>query len=141
MQPYRIFLVEDNPADVFLLKEALRAHSVKCELQISIDGEEARELIRQTSSEEAPDLFVIDLNLPKLNGFEVVEFIRQHPWCAAVPVAVVTTSDSPRDRERAISLGVERYVQKPVPYEEFLKIGGILKSMLPARQEPLTAVL
>jgi CheY-like chemotaxis protein len=81
-------------------------------------------------SAPCPVLVVLDLNLPKRNGREVLERIRQSPCCGKVPVAVFSSSDAATDRQEAARLGANRYIQKPSNLDEFLKIGGILRTLL-----------
>jgi len=131
----RIFLAEDNQADVFLVREALVAHGVIFELELAEDGETAcRSLARlcADAGELLPDLVVLDLNLPKRNGREVLRQVRASERCRDLPVVVLTSSDSPTDREQAQALGANAYYQKPARLDDFLKLGAALKSFLPS---------
>ncbi|MGH9633004.1 MAG: response regulator [Bryobacteraceae bacterium] len=131
-----ILLVEDNPADVTLVREALEEHRVDCNLVVLRDGEEAVEFIEQVDEGDAacPQLVILDLNLPKKTGREVLERMRTSPVCGRVPVAILSSSDAARDKEVTARLGVSRYIRKPSNLDEFLRIGGILKDLLTARQ-------
>jgi CheY-like chemotaxis protein len=101
-----------------------------------VDGEQASDLLQRiTAAQEnnCPDLILLDLNLPRLDGITVLEIIRQHEQCANIPVAVLTSSSAPSDRERVLSLGIETFIQKPVNFDDFLAIGGTLKDILSSR--------
>jgi CheY-like chemotaxis protein len=128
-----ILLVEDNLGDVFLFREALKAAGVNYEITVISDGAEALRFVEdpnQYRGKRIPDLAVLDLNLPKVEGTEVLEAMRSNPDLTNVPVAVMTSSPSPRDRERAVQLGARRFITKPLDLDEFLKIGTVLKELL-----------
>ena len=129
-KPMSILLVEDNPADVGLLREALQEHGVEAQLTVVTDGEQAIQLIQDIESQRAacPDLFIVDLNLPKRPGREVLERMGLSK-CRHAPVVVLSSSDSPRDKEIAARLGV-RYICKPSRLEEFLSLGAVFKEIL-----------
>lgn len=128
---FRIFVVEDNPADVYLLRKALEKAGLKFELTVIDDGTKALEFIQNESSKTPkPDLAVLDLNLPANSGIEVLAAIRQNEHLADVPVAVVTSSAAAVDRSQVELLGVERFITKPPDLGEFLKIGEVLKEVL-----------
>lgn len=102
------------------------------DVHIVSDGEEAIRFISLADSDEdapCPSIVMVDLNLPKRDGFEVMQAIRGSRRCREVAVLVVTSSDAPSDREGAASLGA-RYFRKPPSYEEFMKIGSVLKGIL-----------
>jgi chemotaxis family two-component system response regulator Rcp1 len=131
--PYRIWIAEDNPADVYLIQEAMRRHEFEYQLEVADNGEDMlKKLARleQDPSASCPDLFLIDLNLPKRPGDEILERIRQSSRCAHVPAIVITSSDSPRDRARARELGASFYFRKPADLERFMAIGGIVRDFL-----------
>ena len=128
-----ILLVEDNPGDVLLVREALMEHRIEHELFVVSDGVQAVDYIdniAEGSGSRPPDVVLIDLNLPKVDGLRVIAHLRNHPLCAATPVVVVTSSDAPRDRERATGLGVARYFRKPSELDEFMHLGAIVKDAL-----------
>lgn len=131
--PLRVVVIEDNPADVFLIREALREQGLECVLSIAEDGQEAMALVRQEGRDVStirPDLIILDLNLPKYSGKEILQSIRQSPALAQVPVAILTSSDSSKDRFEVIALGANRYIRKPLDLEGFLQIGVVLKELL-----------
>jgi CheY-like chemotaxis protein len=134
----QILLVEDNAADVYLLRKAIAAANFEVELTVIEDGAEALAFVRAEGKYAArgvPDLAVLDLNLPKNEGTAVLTAIRQTKDVANVPVVITSSSPSPSDRSRVELLGIERYVVKPTDLEEFLKIGAILKEVLIACKE------
>jgi two-component system, chemotaxis family, response regulator Rcp1 len=130
---YRIWIAEDNPADVYLIQEALRRYEFTYHLEIADNGEDMLKMIAkvdQDPSESCPDLFMIDLNLPRRPGDEILGRIRQSSRCAHVPAIVITSSDSPQDRARARELGASFYFRKPADLEKFMAIGGIVRDFL-----------
>jgi two-component system response regulator len=129
-----ILLVEDNPADVGLLRLALKGAQVDCDLTILEDGAEALAYIRRRQEgdgTEIPDLAVLDLNLPKNGGLEVLEAVRGNSAFAGMAVAILSSSSSPRERARIEEFGVDAFITKPLDLDGFLGIGSTLKAMLP----------
>ncbi len=120
-------LVEDNKTDVFLVQEAIEAHHLKVALRVIEDGERAITFVEgldRDAAAEAPRLFLLDLNLPKRGGCEVLEHIRHSRKCAEVPVVIVTSSDL--ERSQTAELGATDYFRKPAGYEAFLAIGNVI---------------
>lgn len=128
-----VLLAEDNPADVRLIRTALEEHQVTCTVRLASDGEQMLQMIAaeiKPDERPLPDLIILDLNLPRHNGIEVLERLRAAArWCD-VPVVVLTTSDSPRDRSQATRLGVAQFLRKPFNLDEFLGLGAIFRSLL-----------
>ena len=132
-RPYRIWIAEDNPADVYLIEEALKRHKFAYRLTTADNGEDMLNMIAQLDrdpSESCPDLFLIDLNLPRRSGDEILAQLRHSSRCALVPAIVITSSDSPQDRTRASELGASFYFRKPADLERFMAIGGIVRTFL-----------
>lgn len=126
-------VVEDNPTDVFLIKEAIVAHGLDVDLRVFKDGEEAIHLIAsldENGDEPCPGLLLLDINLPRTDGLEVLGRLRGSKRCAHIPVIIMTSSAAPSDRERSAALGANAYFQKPTQYDAFLKIGEILRMHL-----------
>lgn len=124
-------LVEDNKTDVFLVKEAIQAHHLNVALQVIDDGERAINYVEDLDHRDdaaPPKLFLLDLNLPKRGGCEVLAHIRQSRKCARVPVVIVTSSDL--ERSQTAELGATDYFRKPAGYEAFLAIGGVIRNLL-----------
>jgi CheY-like chemotaxis protein len=134
---YLIVLVEDNPADVFLVREAISTYKIPADVVVIRDGEEAIRLISRADADDnaaCPELFLLDLNIPTKNGEEVLAHIRKSARCKKTPVVIMTSSDSPRDRAAAQSLGANRYFRKPSDYDAFVAVGEIINEMLGRQQ-------
>ncbi len=131
--PVSILIAEDNPGDVRLLLEALRPHFAKFDLHVVDDGDKALKFFSalEGSSPKPPDLILLDLNLPKTDGREVLRSIKRTPLIQQVPVIVLSSSDSPKDRADTVELGAERFIRKPSTLDEFLEIGAIARELLP----------
>lgn len=115
------------------MEEAIAQHAAGLQVMGVRSGEEAIRLVEELDADEAvpcPALFLLDLNLPTKSGDEVLAHIRRSKRCAHLPVVVVTSSDSPEDRERARQLGADRYFRKPCDYDDFLHLGEIVKELL-----------
>jgi CheY-like chemotaxis protein len=128
-----VLLIEDNFGDVHLVKEALAAHEIENTLHVLSDGQKALQFVQglgKADNAPCPDIILLDLNLPKVDGEMVLAAIRECHVCAATPVIVVTSSDSAADRRRAASLGVKRYFRKPSDLDGFMKLGEIVQSVL-----------
>jgi len=131
--PVRIMLVEDNAADVYLFRKALQTAGLNFELTVLENGGAALAFVRgegEYARRPVPDLAVLDLNLPKNDGIQVLEAIRKEKHFASIPVVVTSSSPSPPTRLKLEHLRVARYIVKPPDLEEFLKIGGTLKEIL-----------
>jgi two-component system, chemotaxis family, response regulator Rcp1 len=123
--PIEILMVEDNPSDVRLTIEAFKDAKVRNRMHVVVDGEDAMEFLRREgrySDALRPDLILLDLNLPKKNGREVLAEIKADPELRRIPVVVLTTSDDERDIMAAYDLHVNAYVKKPVDLDQFIKI-------------------
>jgi len=125
-----ILLAEDNPADVYLIREALKEHGVDCAIETASDGREVLTLIDSAGPNWHPDLIILDLNLPRHDGIELLRKLRSTEELSRVPVVVLTSSDSPRDRATATELGATRYLSKPSNLENFLELGAVFKELL-----------
>ncbi len=135
-RPIRIFLAEDNPGDVVLIHEALREYSVDHSLVHAADGSEAKQYLESLAGlpeGELPDLLLLDLNLPKCDGDQLLAMFRAHPSCKDTPAIIVTSSNAPRDRERAAELGASRYFRKPSDLNEYLRLGQIIREVIAER--------
>ena len=117
-----ILLVEDNPDDAELTRIAFAEAGVDYRLHIVGDGVQALAYLRGCSTSELPSLVLLDLNLPKLNGREVLEAIRADPATRSLPVVVLTTSAEPFDVDTVYELGANSYIQKPVEFERFVEV-------------------
>lgn len=130
---HEILLAEDNPADVYLIREALREHGVDCALRIASDGGEVLRIISSERAEaeaQGLGLIILDLNLPRHDGTEILQRLREATEFAHIPVVVLTSSDSPRDRLLTSQLGAACYLRKPSSLEQFLSLGAVFKGLL-----------
>jgi CheY-like chemotaxis protein len=121
-RPFEILLVEDNPGDARLLKEAFRDIEVPNNISIVKDGVDAIRFLTKKDeffSARRPDLVLLDLNLPKKDGREVLSEIKSDDSLKRIPVIVLTTSESDTDIQRVYSLHANSYIKKPVDLEEF----------------------
>jgi len=122
-QQFEILLVEDNPGDVLLTQEAFREGRLAHRLSVIEDGEEAIRFLRreeQHVNAPQPDLILLDLNLPRKDGREVLAELKSDPELRHIPVIVLTTSDAEQDVWRAYNLHANCYLTKPVHMDEFL---------------------
>jgi chemotaxis family two-component system response regulator Rcp1 len=120
-----ILLVEDNPGDVRLIQEALKENKVRNRLHVAKDGVEAVDFLRRKGAfadAPRPDLILLDLNLPKRDGREVLSDIKGDPNLKRIPVVVLTTSDDEHDILASYNLHANAYVTKPLDLDQFLKI-------------------
>jgi len=120
-----ILLVEDNPGDARLAKEALTDSKIKNKLHFASDGEEAADfLFRRGKFEEAPrpDLILLDLNLPKKDGRELLAEIKNDPHLKRIPVVILTTSKAEEDIIKTYNLHANCYITKPLDLDQFMKV-------------------
>lgn len=123
--PVRILLMEDDPGDVELILEALRQARLALSIARVADGEEGmRYLRRQDEYREArrPDLILLDLNMPRMDGREVLAAVKSDKELRAIPVVVLTTSDAETDIAASYDLGANCYLKKPLEFSEFLNV-------------------
>ena len=120
MYPIEILLVEDNPGGVRLTREALRESKIHNNLNVARDGIEAMDYLRGESV--LPDIILLDLNMPRMSGHEVLREIKHDRELAKIPVVVLTTSQDERDIEMAYELHACCYINKPIDMDQFLKI-------------------
>jgi two-component system response regulator len=121
----RILLVEDNPGDIRLTQEALKESNMDIHLDVVSDGEQAIDfLMKKNKHTEAirPHIILLDLNLPKKNGIEILKEIKAHDSLKKIPVIVLTTSDADHDISKAYSLHANCYILKPVDFDDFAKV-------------------
>jgi two-component system, chemotaxis family, response regulator Rcp1 len=122
--PIRILLVEDNPGDVRLTAETFRTGKVANELHVAKDGEDAMAFLRQEpphTGAQRPDLVILDLNLPRKDGIEVLAEIKQDDSLHVIPIVILTTSAAERDVLQSYELKANAYVTKPIDVHDFIE--------------------
>jgi CheY-like chemotaxis protein len=139
----QVFIVEDNDPDVFLVEEALRSEGVPAQFQRCQDGEEAIQVLSHTSETGLgqtglPDIIIIDLNLPKVTGLDILKHVRGLKQLDGIPVLILTSSQSKTDRALCMQFGANAYIAKPPTLPEFLSsVGSGIRSLLERdRSEP-----
>jgi len=124
-RPLRVLLVEDDAGDVLLVREAFADSAMATALEVVNDGVEALALLRRAGDHAdtpTPDLILLDLNLPRMDGREVLQAIKGDAELASIPVVVLTTSEAEEDVLRSYSLHANAYVTKPVDFERFIDV-------------------
>jgi CheY-like chemotaxis protein len=123
--PIEVLLVEDDPGDVLMTKEAFEEHKVRNNLSVVNDGSEAIAFLRRQgpyADAPRPDLVLLDLNLPRRDGREVLSEIKSDPGLRQIPVVVLTTSAADEDIVRSYQLHANAYVTKPVDFDRFIEV-------------------
>jgi chemotaxis family two-component system response regulator Rcp1 len=123
--PIQVLLVEDNPGDVRLTREALRDGKVRNNLSVAPDGVEALAFLRRQgkyADAPRPDVILLDLNLPKKDGREVLEEVKADPSLRNIPVVILTSSEAERDIAQAYDLHANCYITKPVDLDQFITV-------------------
>ena len=123
--PIEVLLVEDDPGDVLMTQEAFEEHKVRNKLNVVSDGEEALAYLRREgphADAPRPDLILLDLNLPRVDGREVLAVIKDDADLRQIPVVVLTTSQADEDIVKSYSLHANAYVTKPVDFERFIAV-------------------
>ncbi len=124
-----ILLVEDNPGDVRLTMEALKEGKIRNALSVARDGQEALDFLLDEKKEHPrPDVILLDLNLPRKNGLEVLEIIKNHEELKKIPVVILTTSEDEQDILRSYEHHANCYITKPVELHNFLEVMKCLQS-------------
>lgn len=123
--PVDILLVEDNPGDVLLIQEALRDNKLRLRLHVVLDGEAALQFLRRAApypDAARPDLILLDLNLPRVDGRQVLAQVKADPDLRSIPVVILTSSHAEEDIARAYNLNANCYVRKPLDFDQFVKV-------------------
>jgi CheY-like chemotaxis protein len=124
-QAVDVLLVEDDPGDVLMTKEAFEHYKLRNVLHVVTDGEQALQFLRRTggyADAPRPGLILLDLNLPRLDGLEVLAELKADPVLKVIPVVILTTSQAQQDVLRSYALHANAYVSKPVDFETFLEV-------------------
>jgi CheY-like chemotaxis protein len=124
----RVFLAEDNQADVYLVEMALQEHGLNFTLTATLDGEEAIRRMGTFSQTDCPDIALLDQNLPRVNGEKVMEVIRAHEHCKTIPIVMMSSSESRREQEMAKKFGAT-FFRKAANLSEFMELGALVKDL------------
>jgi CheY-like chemotaxis protein len=128
-----VLLVEDNPTDVFVIKEVLDRCGLNLRVRSARDGQDALTYLQDLAGNESslcPALVLLDLNLPKISGFEVLEVLRSGPRCNRTPVIIVSSSKAQTDRAAAERLGADAYFEKPADLKAYQELGPVIMRFL-----------
>ncbi len=126
-----ILLVDDNPTDLMIMREAFKDTDADVVLHCANNGEEAMKFLRRVegfSKSPRPDLIILDLNMPRKNGHEVLAEIKSDPLLLRIPVIILTTSQTEEDVSRAYAAHANCYIRKPVDFGEFEKVMAVIES-------------
>jgi CheY-like chemotaxis protein len=131
VMPIEILLIEDSPSDAALTVEALQAGKIINNLNRVVDGVEAMAYLRQQgrfANSQRPDLIMLDLNLPKKDGREVLRELKNDPSLKLIPIIVLTTSKADKDVLQAYELNANCYITKPVDFQQFIDVIKLIKN-------------
>ncbi len=120
-----VLLVEDDPGDILMTREAFQHYKIRNQLHVVTDGEQALDYLHQTgdyAGAPRPGLVLLDLNLPRRDGLEVLADLKQDPVLRVIPVVILTTSQAEEDILRSYSLHANAYISKPVDFERFMDV-------------------
>lgn len=120
-----ILLVEDDYVDVMTVKRALREINLQNDLVVAENGEQALDYLEDPSNER-PSIILLDLNMPRMNGIEFLQVVKQHEQHKIIPIIVLTTSSQEKDRVESFKMSVAGYMTKPVIYTEFVDVMKII---------------
>lgn len=120
MNEIKILLIEDNEGDIILTKEALKDGKIQNQIQVAKDGQLALDMLQTT--EELPDLILLDINLPKVNGFEVLSAIKNDDRLKLIPVIMLSTSGAEKDILTSYSNYANCFITKPVDFNQFMNV-------------------
>lgn len=125
----RVFLAEDNQADVYLIEMALQEHGLRFTLTSALDGEDAIRRMIAFGESDCPDIALLDQNLPRITGEKVMEVIRAHQHCKEIPIVILSSSETRRELEMAERFGAT-FFRKVPNLNEFLELGALVKNLL-----------
>jgi chemotaxis family two-component system response regulator Rcp1 len=130
-RPIEILLVEDNPGDIRLTQEVLRTTRTPNHVRVAVDGVEAMEILERQgrhANAPLPDLILLDLNLPRKDGRQVLADVKVDPALKRIPIIILTTSAADQEVARAYDLHANCYIIKPVDYQQFLSVARAIES-------------
>lgn len=126
-------MIEDNVGDVLLVEEAFREHRIDCDITVVTDGEKAMHFFDRMDADPSapsPDLVLLDLNLPKFSGDEILDRIRRSTRYPRIPVIVVTSSQAQSDLMQMSRLDISAYFNKPTSFDGYMKLGALVRDLL-----------
>jgi two-component system, chemotaxis family, response regulator Rcp1 len=139
LRRWHILIAEDSKSDVFLIRQAIQKSGISAQLHVVDDGEKAVRFFEHADADATapcPDLILLDINIPRYKGGEILRRLRASPRCANTLVLVVTSSDSQSDRHQMDALGTDGYFRKPSEFGEFMKLGHIVRELLTRNHTP-----
>ena len=117
-KPLSILLVEDDQIEIMKFNRTVASLSIKCDIKEANNGEEALQLL--LLKDQLPDIILLDLNMPKVNGLEFLKIIKNNTSLKHIPIIILTTSDSYKDKKECFKMGVAGYMTKPLKYEDYI---------------------
>jgi len=129
-QPIRILLVEDNEGDILLTKEAFADVNLRHHLSVARDGQEGLDFLQKVGKHAdapTPDLILLDLNMPRMKGTELLKIIKNDEKLQSIPVVVLSTSGADRDVSECYQLRANGYIKKPVDFDQFMQVADTIK--------------
>jgi two-component system, chemotaxis family, response regulator Rcp1 len=139
VRPWQILIAEDSKSDVYLIRQALKKSGIDAQIHVADDGEKAVMFFEQADADAAapcPDLILLDINMPRYKGGDILRKLRASARCKDALVLIVTSSDSQRDREDMEAFGANGYFRKPSEFSEFMKLGPLVCDLLARNQPP-----
>jgi chemotaxis family two-component system response regulator Rcp1 len=139
LQSRTILIVEDSKSDVFLIRQALQKSEINAQIHVVDDGEKAVRFFDQADADPdgpCPDLILLDINMPRYKGGDILRRLRASSRCDNAMVLIVTSSDSQRDRAEMDALGANGYFRKPSEFSEFMKLGHLVRELLARKVTP-----
>jgi CheY-like chemotaxis protein len=129
--PIKVLLIEDNPADVFVITEVLNQCNFVFECQVATDGEMALAVLQRYEADgQCPSLILLDLNLPKRSGTEILHYIRKSCPCRQAPVVIISSSDAPVDIGTVMAVGATSYFRKPTNLQQYMNLRNVIQKVL-----------
>ena len=133
VRPWQILIAEDSKSDVYLIRQALQKSGIDAQIHVTDDGEKTVRFFERADAdvtEPCPDLILLDINMPRYKGGDILRRLRGSGRCKDALVLVVTSSDSQRDREEMDAFGANGYFRKPSDFSEFMKLGQLVRDLL-----------
>jgi two-component system, chemotaxis family, response regulator Rcp1 len=133
LRRWQILIAEDSKSDVFLIRQAIQKSGIDAHVHVVDDGERTVKFFERAEAEATapcPDLILLDINMPRYKGGDILRRLRASPRCANALVVIVTSSDSQRDRDEMNALGADGYFRKPSEFAEFMKLGHLVREVL-----------